>query len=234
MRRGEDRQLPLRLPHLPAFGATDFLVGSSNRAAFEIVHRWPNWPSRILWIWGAAGSGKTHLLQSWRERSGAVLLEAPALSGDADVASLHRSGALAIEAIDEAGSERTLFHVINSAPERGAAILMTSRRAPAAWQPSLPDLASRLRAAQTIEIGRPEDDLLRRLLVKLFADRQIVVEPSVLEFMLRHMERSFAAAALLVERLDLLTLARGGKVTRGLAAAVLRDGDGSAHPDDHR
>ena len=54
-------------------------------------------------------------------------------------------------------------------------MLLTARRPVAGWPLGLPDLASRLRAAPAVAIGPPDDALLGALLVKLFADRQLVV-----------------------------------------------------------
>jgi len=85
----------------------------------------------------------------------------------------------------------------------------------------LADLASRLRAAHLVELGEPDDDLLRRVIVKLFADRQIAVDPAVVDYIVVRMERSLEAANLIVADLDRQALAEGRAVTRPLAAAAL-------------
>lgn len=220
MKSGPSRQLALSLPHDPAMGAGDFLVGDANREAFEAVERWPDWAAPVLWLWGPAGSGKSHLVEVWRARSGASRLRAVDLASDAVEEPL-ASGAAAIEGIDEGADERALFHLINLARQRGAGLLLTSRQGPDVFSPALQDLASRLRAAQAVELRAPGDDLLRQVLVKLFADRQIMVDPVVVDFILRRMERSFEAASRLVEALDGAALAKGRAVSRALAAEVL-------------
>ena len=70
----------------------------------------------------------------------------------------------------------------------------SSRRAaaPADWRVGLPDLRSRLRMATPVALGEPDDELLRKVLVKLFADRQLVVEKAVIDYLLVRMERSLA------------------------------------------
>src|SRR5690606_1678714 len=95
------------------------------------------------------------------------------------------------------------------------------RHTPSAWGLRLPDLLSRLRAAATVEISAPDDMLLSAVITKLFADRQVTVEPHVVEFVLRRIERSLSAARLVVERLDRLALERKAKVSRALAAEVI-------------
>jgi chromosomal replication initiation ATPase DnaA len=79
-----------------------------------------------------------------------------------------------------------------------------------------------------VEILEPDDDLLRRVLVKLFADRQIDIDPAVVEFLAVRMERSVAAAQALVDRLDRASLSAGRRITRPLAAAVLAEQDPAA------
>ena len=91
----------------------------------------------------------------------------------------------------------------------------------AAWLPALPDLASRLRAAPAVAIGPPDDELLAALLLKLFADRQMMVSASVIGYLVRHMERSFAAAHALVEAADRRSLAERRAVSIGLARELV-------------
>lgn len=220
MNRAPSRQLALTLPHEPALGAGDFLVGEANREAFEAVERWPDWPAPLLWLWGPAGSGKSHLVEIWRARSDALLVPAPDLESDA-VEELLVSGAASIEGIDEGVDERALFHLLNLARQRGASLLLTSRQGPDLFAPPLPDLASRLRAAHGIEVRAPGDDLLRQVLVKLFADRQLLVDATVVDFILKRMERSFEAANAVVAALDTAALAEGRSVSRALASDVL-------------
>ena len=84
-----------------------------------------------------------------------------------------------------------------------------------------PDLASRLRAARPVELGEPDDALLRRMLVKLFADRQLDVDPAVIDYIALRMERSMAGAAAIVDDLDREALAAGSPITRKLAGLSL-------------
>ncbi len=137
-------------------------------------------------------------------------------------ASVPTGSAMVVEDVDpENVPETVLFHLINHAKENRASLLATSRAPPTEWRVRLPDLRSRLRLAVAATLDAPEDDLLRKVLVKLFADRQIVVERSVLDYLLVRMERSLAAAAVLVDALDREALARGVRITRPLAARIL-------------
>jgi chromosomal replication initiation ATPase DnaA len=131
------------------------------------------------------------------------------------------AGAVAVEDLHGRFEEEALFNLLNLAGERNVAVLLTSRDAPAASYAALPDLASRLRAAQPVRLAEPDDYLLRHVLIKLFADRQLVVAMPVIDYIVMRVDRSLAAANAIVDRLDRDALAEGRAVTRRLAAAAL-------------
>jgi chromosomal replication initiation ATPase DnaA len=218
------RQLALALGHQASFAREDFLAGPSNAAALGLVERWPDWPDRLLMVAGPQGSGKSHLAAIWASAAGARFLASRALE-DADLPGALSTGALVIEDVaPDAVDERALFHVINLAREEEAFVLVTAPTAPAGWRLRIADLASRLRALPVVELGPPDDALLRALMVKLFADRQLAVDESLIAYLVSHIERSFAAARAAVERLDREALGLHRPVTRALAAEVLGRG----------
>jgi chromosomal replication initiation ATPase DnaA len=219
------RQLVLDLGYRTALGAEDFLVGASNEKAVALIDCWPGWPAPSVVVVGPPRSGKSHLANVWQARSGAGVLQASALV-ESDVARLDATGTLAIEDLDRGiGCERTLFHILNLAREHRASLLLTSAIPPGDLEVALPDLRSRLRAAPTVEIDAPDDGLLKAVLVKHFADRQLAVEPPVVAYLIVNIERTMAAAAAVVEAIDRLALASHRKVTRALAADALAEID---------
>jgi chromosomal replication initiation ATPase DnaA len=216
-------QIPLALSHPLHYDRESFLVGPSNAAALTMIERWPDWPAEIAVLCGPPGSGKTHLAQIWAERTGARIVPAKALE-DAGREPATAAGALLVEDVEPGHvPEKALFHLINMAQEARAGLLLTSRHPPSEWRVSLPDLASRLRKATPLVLQPPDDGLLRTVLVKLFGDRQLIVEKAVIDYLLLRMERSCGAALALVEALDREALASGSAVTRPLAARVLAE-----------
>jgi len=212
-------QLVLDLAHRPALQAEDFLVSPSNQAAVDFVDRWPDWPMASAIVVAPARAGKTHLANVWRRMSGAARLEAQRIA-ESDVA--WARGALLIEDLHAGiGDERVLFHLLNLARERRMSMLLTSRAPPGELALALPDLRSRLRALPVVAIAPPDEALLRAVLVKHFADRQLAVEPHVIGYLALHMEQSMEAAATVVAEVDAAALASHRRVTRALAAEVL-------------
>ena len=217
------RQLPFPLHGPPEYGRDAFVVTDANRGAIRLVDAWPDWPSPVALLTGPAGSGKSHLAHIWAERSGARVVASDALSGRvADLLGERR--AVAVEDVGaDSVPQRELFHLLNAAREAGGSVLLTARSLVADWRLSLPDLASRLRLATPIRLLPPDDDLLRQVLVKLFADRQLVVDRPVLDYLVVRIERSLAAAGRIVDRIDREALAAQRAVSRALAADVLAE-----------
>jgi len=215
------RQLTLSWPHAPSFAREDFLVAPSNASAMRAIENWRDWPGRVQALIGPKGSGKTHLGAIWSHEAGAIVVDGAQL-GSFDFATLGEAPNLFIDNADAVGeAEPSLFHALNAVRERAGFALFTARSAPDSWGLSTPDLLSRLRLAPLAVLNTPDLDLMRAALFKLFADRQIAVEASVVAYLAPRLERSFAAAHAAVATLDQEALARGQRVTRAVAAQVL-------------
>lgn len=220
-RRSIAEQLPLAFGHGKATGRDDLLVSDRLEAAVAIIDSWPQWPSPVVVLMGPEGSGKSHLVDIFRQQSGAT--DVHPLAG-ADAARRAETGPVVFEDGDRQGfDEVELFHLINTVREHGTNLLMTSRTWPPSWNVALPDLRSRLRAATMVEIGSPDEALLSQVMVKLFADRQLYVDDKIVGYIVQRMERSFSAAQDIVERIDRLALARRTRITRALAGEVLNE-----------
>lgn len=221
--RPQPRQLAFALPHAESFSRDDFLEGPANAAALSLIESWPEWPNRIMLLAGPEGCGKSHLATIWAEQAGARSISAHALTAAAVPGAL-ATGAVVIEDLNpQAFDERALFHLMNLAREEGAFVLLTARVPPVAFEVELRDLRSRLRAVPVVTLMPPDDQLLRALIVKFCADRQLNVDETVVSFLATRIERSFAAARRAVEQLDAEALRLGRPVTRALAAELLRD-----------
>lgn len=220
-------QIPLALPHRVALDGDDFFVSPSNQAAVDWIDRWPDWPGRLLLLVGPYGAGKSHLAAVWRQATGAALRHGPELT-PADLEWVRAGRPMAVEdcgaGLDQA-RQVLLFHMINAmretGQESGGSLLLTAENAPAHWPLTLPDLASRLRAAPVARIEAPDDSLMAALLVKQFSDRQLRVGADLLGYLLPRIERSFAALCEAVERLDAAALAEQRPITVPFARKVL-------------
>ena len=81
-----------------------------------------------------------------------------------------------------------------------------------------------VRAVPTVALLPPDDQLVRALIIKFCADRQMAVDEPLVSYLATRIERSYAAVRQAVERLDSEALRLGRPVTRALAAELLRNG----------
>ena len=213
------RQPPLPLFRGPRFAAIDFREAPSNTAACAWLRRTDDWPDRRLAIWGEFGRGKTHLLHIWAARTGAVLWSGSALVA---MPELPATG-IALDDADAVTDETALLHLLNTAGEARLPILLASPAPPSRWPVRLPDLASRLRAITAVEIGPPEDTLLRTLLARLLAERQLRLPEAVQEWLVRRLPRSASALGEAVGRLDAASLEQRRNITVRFATVALAD-----------
>ncbi len=222
-------QMILDLGHRPALGREDFLVAPSNQVAVDWIDRWPDWPQPGLALHGEPGAGKSHLTRVWQAASGARLLDPedfraldpPELLGEAQTCVLDEAERLFEAESDRAETERKLLHVYNMMVQRQGHVLFAGRAAPARWPVALPDLASRLAALPAVALGRPDEALIEAVLVKLFADRQLAVDATVVRYLVRRMERSFASTREIAAAIDRESLRGGRPITVPFAREVL-------------
>jgi len=218
-------QLPLPFALREASDRASFLAAPCNQDALAWLDRWAEWPACTLVLYGPSGCGKTHLASIWAARADARWLDRPPPIG-ARPATI---STFVLDDVDRAlrtpDDEIALLQFYNWVVERKGHMLLTARRPVAGWGLALPDLASRLRAAPAIAIGAPDDELLGAVLKKLFGDRQLKVPKDVIPYMLVHMERSFAAARMLVAAIDERALEQHRDITIRLVRAVLEQTD---------
>lgn len=198
-------QIPLSFPIKDSYDAHDFMPLECNQMALDWIDRFPDWPYPALIMYGEQGCGKTHLLNIWANKAG--------------------EQGQAIDDVEKyfgySDSEEELFHLFNRAREKKTYLLLSMANNIAQQEIYLPDLASRLRAAPQVEIQSPDDMALQAILVKLFHDRQLKVEPEVIAYILPRIERSFAEARDLVQKLDENAMAEKRAVTVPLVRDVL-------------
>jgi chromosomal replication initiation ATPase DnaA len=216
-------QLIFDLPPKTAFGREDFFVSPSNDVAVRTIEDWQIWPLGKLVLCGPKGSGKSHLAHIWAEDAGAIPVSAKVLAYERLETMAQQP--VVVEDVhflahNEDG-EAALFHLHNLMQEARHPLLMTGVDSIAAWNISLPDLASRLYGTQLVNLKAPDDALLSVLLIKLFTDHQIILEPPLIGYIVKRMDRSFAFAGELVRALDRASLAGQKPITKRLTRRVM-------------
>ena len=212
------KQLVLPFAEDQAYAAEDFCAAPSNAMARDWLARTEGWTNGRLVLWGEPGCGKTHLLHIWAATNHAAIFSGPELQG-----LIRPTTPVAIDDADITAEPAALLHLLNAAAEAGQPVLLTARLPPARQSIKLADLASRLRAATSVEIREPEEELLGLLLTRLAAERQLSLSISAQNYLLTHLPRTAAAMREAIARLDHATLDRGVRITSRLAAELLQD-----------
>ncbi len=213
------KQLSFDLPAHVSLGPDDYFVSGANANAYTMVTTPDSWSEGKLALVGPEGSGKSHLTRVFAHSTGATILNAAEIK---PLCTLPNT-AVAIEDMErlKPDAEETVFHLHNHLRSHRLPLLLTSDTAPSRWPIRLPDLMSRMQAAPVIEIGDPDDMLLTAVLMKHFSDRQLTPKPAVISYLVRHIERSYTAAAEIVARLDREALSTGQKVTVTMARSLI-------------
>jgi len=212
-------QLVFDLGHTPSLAEADFIVSPGNQLAFEHVIAFPHWSGPLTLISGPAKSGKSHLARIWAERAEAVVARSDALES---LAGQGDNQPVLLEDVDRvAYPEQALFHLLNQCMRDNRPLLMTARSPISQWDYKTADVLSRARLASNFPVETPDDIQLSQMLVKLFGDRQIAIDPKIIAYLVARMERSTSEAVAIVALMDKLALTRRVPVTRSIAADAL-------------
>lgn len=194
------QQLPLDIspPEAPGF---DNFVAGANAEALAAVRALAAGTLResIVYLWGEPASGRSHLLRAAQRAN-------PGLTLADDVQAL------------DAKAQQVLFVAINTARERGGAVLAAGDRPPAGLA-LREDLRTRLAWGLVYELRPLGDDAKRAYLSALAARRGLQLSPEVVAYLLARLPRDFSSLNRVMEALDKHSLAR----QRALSLPLVRE-----------
>lgn len=218
------QQLPLALRWPAHQRFESFVLGSSAATVDSVRHAALDAEPAFLFLSGANGSGKTHLLIGACAAAGTVQRSAQYL----DLARLTQpcetmirrfggSDVLAIDHVEAIAGEReaehALFDLYNRCRAEGSTLLFAGREAPLALGLVLPDLVSRLSSC-TQWLLRPLDETSRRIALReRAAARGIELDDVVLDWLFTRQARDLGTLTILLERIDHAALAAQRRVT---------------------
>jgi chromosomal replication initiation ATPase DnaA len=214
-------QLPFDYGHTPSHHEDDFIEGEGNTLALAHVRAFPAWPHPLTLIEGPPKAGKSHLSRIFAARADALVAtpqSAERLAGEGG------AQPVVVEDVERSGyAETALFHLLNQSMRDRRPVLMTTREPIANWPFETDDLKSRARLAQRFTLALSDDIQLSQMFVKLFSDRQVVVDPRIIAYLVARMERSPEEAVALAETVDRMALSQGTAITRRIAALALAE-----------
>lgn len=210
------QQLVLAFTRQTSFKADDFIPMGCNADALEALQKLQNEGHGILYVYGAAGVGKSHFLHLAASRLNIPYLTPETLPEDPTTCLK-----AVVDMVDEAdkNAQEKLFHLFNHIQNQHGLLILAGRPAPENLE-ILPDLSSRLSLVNRVKMHRPEDGQLEMLLVKFAADRQLELEPGVARFLMQRVERSPRALEGMLDLLDEASLAAQKRITIPLVKQV--------------
>ena len=206
------RQLPMRFPLRERFTFDRFAVGA-NREAVEHL-RTPVDGFRCIWLWGRAGTGKSHLLQAACHAYDGAYVPARKLR---DVAGYEAFDHVLIDDVGlwlgDRGTEEALFRLYNASLECGHALTLTAARPPKSTDFALTDLASRLRSATCFELLALSDEDAVPVLKRAARDRGFDLPDDVVGYLMRRVGRGLPEMLEHIETIDRASLSASRRVT---------------------
>ena len=206
------KQLALSFPHTADYSSASLLPTQGTLAARQALAE----DHPLILVYGEEGGGKTHLLHAWAEAHGATYAVSTCPPPP-------YPAALAVDDLDALpqSAQTQLFHAFNHMRQTGGKILVASR-APVSMLPLLPDLKSRLLTGVAVEVLPPSVEELAQLALKWASERQLILPPDVISYLLARAERSAPALRNLIAQLDTLSLEQRRAVTIPLARQALQ------------
>ena len=209
-------QISLKLTFKQDYSSQSFILSKCNIEAKNLIHTWPSKTiqNNVSCIFGPAGCGKTHLANIWANNNKAIFIE----KLDENIFYKNSIKKFVLEDLNilENFSEVDLFHLFNIVKETKSYILLTSNIHPSKILWKLKDLRSRVNASFCVSIDSPDEILIKKLMKKLFEDRQLFISDDLIDFSLKRIERSFKSVYKFVQIIDNASLSNNKPLTRSL------------------
>ncbi len=220
------KQEILKFHYKKNFLYKDLYKNSCNEIAINLIESWPKWSvdNRIICIYGPSGSGKSHIANIWKEKVNAIIYEGINHLTLDHIYSI--SNPLIFENLNSNHNwpEELLFEFFNEIKSSKNFLLITCNDNPLKFSWKLKDLISRISSFTNIEIKLPNDELIKKILVKQFSDRQLSLDKQFIDYISQRIERSYLAINNVVDIIDQLTLKYKKPVNYNLIKEALKFG----------
>ena len=214
-------QLVFKFPFKTKYYEQDFYVSSNNFSAYRLIESWPNWPDKWLNLFGAPGSGKTHLSKILEKKISKIKVLNADEVDDKLITVLENFKCIIIDNYENNISETLLYSLLNQSKQVDNYILINSINSLREMSFKLEDLHSRLNSFVFIGINLPTDDLLKVMITKTLSDKQINLSPKISDYIVKNIERSYEKIFKFLKDIDELSLSSGKPISKCLIKKVL-------------
>ena len=195
----------------------NFVVGN-NDEVWQVLHT----DFSVLTLWGAAGSGKTHLLKAWQVHYGGIYIE-----NGADIFRLPEhlhTQHIAFDNIQNYNENQqvALFTLFNYCKDQGIAMLFASDKPPAAL-PLRDDLKTRLAWGAVYEVLALSDDDKINALRQLANKRQMYIDDAVFHYLMNFVSRDMRQLSGCLKQFDDFAVQHKRRMTLPLLKQFLEE-----------
>ena len=215
-------QLIFKFPFSKRYYEQDFFVSSNNFSAYKLIENWPSWPGKWLNIFGAPGSGKTHLAKILEKKIKKTKIFDAKEVNDKILEDLSYFECIIIDNFTNNIREKILYSIFNQSKQLDNFILINSVQSIKNINFSIKDLQSRINSFVHIGIDLPTDDLLKVIISKTLSDSQISINPKISDFIINNVERSYEKMFKFLKDVDELSLSTGKSININLIKKVLK------------
>jgi len=214
-------QLIFKFPFSKKYYKQDFFVSNNNFSAYKLIEEWPTWPGKWLNIFGASGSGKTHLAKILEKKINKIKLIDAKNVDDEIIRDLNTIDCLIIDSFENNIEENLLYSILNESKQLENYILINSTPSIKNINFDLKDLKSRINSFLYIGIELPTDDLLKVIISKTFSDKQVNINPKISDYIINNVERSYEKLFKFLKDVDEMSLSTGKSININLIKKVL-------------
>ncbi len=214
-------QLTFKFPFKKKYFKQDFFVSNNNFSAYKLIESWPNWPGKWLNVFGASGSGKTHLSKILEKKIIKNIILDENKINDTVISKLNKNECLIIDNYKNKINEKLLYSILNHSKQLDNFILINSFKPISKFSFKLNDLKSRINSFINIGIDLPPDDLLHVIISKSFSEKQITISPRISNYIVKNVERSYSKMFKFLKDVDDLSLSSGKSININLIKKVL-------------
>ena len=214
-------QLIFKFPFSKKYYKQDFFVSNNNFSAYKLIEEWPTWPGKWLNIFGAPGSGKTHLAKILEKKINKIKLIDAKNVDEGIIRDLNTINCLIIDSFENNIEENLLYSILNESKQLENYILINSTPSIKNIKFDLKDLKSRINSFLYIGIELPTDDLLKVIISKTFSDKQVNINPKISDYIINNVERSYEKLFKFLKDVDEMSLSTGKSININLIKKVL-------------
>lgn len=214
-------QLTFKFPFSKKYFEQDYFVSSNNFSAFKLIDSWPNWPGKWLNIFGESGSGKTHLSKILESKIRKIKIVNANKVNNEIINQLNDIECLIVDSFNNNIKESLLYSIFNQSKQLDNYILINSKYSIKNINFNSEDLRSRINSFIFIGIELPTDELLQVIITKILSDKQININPKLIDFIINNIERSYDKLFKFLKDIDDLSLSTGKSININLIKKAL-------------